>query len=437
MQPAGSDQFSQIKRFGHTSDISKLFSNDSSETEDYVRGLLFAAAFVMAIFLVWMILIVVFMFMGKRLVGFLSGSPFQRPVREEDLELMAPPKKIDDDDNGLGYNDDDESSSAQWTYHENNSFSKRPTRVRSCFLFCGLVFVTFAILSVTQGLTNLETTVETVNENAANIDRLSAEAEDIVNSGLREVRSIAVDVRDLVVAELEGDICPGDPTGGSNEIVAEIEAQSSEAVRLLNELDDFVASNADEIEQAAVEIGVDARRVQEETENVDFTSWEGFIVLLPFTIIPSLLMAGTILSMFDVEVPFYSTFLKWVVLPLFVLLVVLCTILTSAMLMGASANSDFCLPKGRPEEPFSQRSVDSSIIRILAEEGYTRESIEFRVANFYITQCLTEDPFADFREYEPKVVSLKTVLCICSCGIVLHQVSHFDGFLFPSRTYCV
>lgn len=45
------------------------------------------------------------------------------------------------------------------------------------------------------------------------------------------------------------------------------------------------------------------------------------------------------------------------------------------MLVGASVNSDFCLPGGRD----STETVDSTILRILDAEGYNTTSFEFKV----------------------------------------------------------
>lgn len=108
-----------VPRFGHTNDFSAALSNDDSEVEDYVLGLVFVAGFIMAVFLTWSILLLVFKCMGKK-VGFLSGRPFQNTTRA--------------------------------------------FRVRVVFVGSVILFIMFAVLLVVNGITNLQDTLQTVSD---------------------------------------------------------------------------------------------------------------------------------------------------------------------------------------------------------------------------------------------------------------------------------
>ena len=114
-----------LPRFGHTSNFAYLFASDQEEQQDYIFGLLFAGVFILAFFLVWSVLELVFMCLGKRKVGFLSGNAFEVPKE-----------------------------------------SKKPVVIRSVFIIATLLLVTFSVLIVTKGLSYLYNTVNTMSVSA-------------------------------------------------------------------------------------------------------------------------------------------------------------------------------------------------------------------------------------------------------------------------------
>jgi hypothetical protein len=58
-----------MPRFGHSSDFSYLFYPNSGKPKDYISGLLFLGIFTMACFLVWFLLLAVFKFYFKGVLG--------------------------------------------------------------------------------------------------------------------------------------------------------------------------------------------------------------------------------------------------------------------------------------------------------------------------------------------------------------------------------
>lgn len=111
-----------IPRFGATSDFSRLFSS-KEDAKDYIVGLLFAGLFLFALFFAWSVCLLVFKCLGRK-VGFLSGRAFERPAA--------------------------------------GTKCNRPFICRLVFLNATLLLIVFSVLFVTQGLTNLRTTVTTV-----------------------------------------------------------------------------------------------------------------------------------------------------------------------------------------------------------------------------------------------------------------------------------
>jgi len=343
-----------------------------------------------AFFFAWLFLILVFRCLGRRRVGFLSGAPFHRDIDQEFIDQQMKSRTAVNN-----------MAEVLVDYYEGNSLSKRPTRVRICFLISGATFIIFALLAVTRGMTNLQSTVDTVTSNAKLVDSLSQEAEDILDA-VKGIRENGVGIRDLLVKELEsGNFCPADNTFENSQTAKDIVDQANAAIPYLNQLNDFVGDDVDQLDGATHSVQKGASSVHEKTQDIDFTSWQGLLVLIPFTILPAILMAGTILAMFDVEFRWFSCMNQWIILPLFFIMVSLACILTAVMVISASANADFCLPNDQPEA----RTVDTSVLRIVQEEGYTNETMEYKIFTYYMQSCKSDnDPFQFIRDFEPQLV---------------------------------
>lgn len=110
-----------MPRFGHSNSFASLFDSGSDGQTDYILGLLFAAVFILVLFVVWGILLLIFKCLGQKRVGFLSGSAFA-----------------------------------------STKDSKKPIIIRSVFLLSTLLILIFSGLSVTRGLNNIYNTVDTL-----------------------------------------------------------------------------------------------------------------------------------------------------------------------------------------------------------------------------------------------------------------------------------
>ncbi len=116
-----------VPRFGHTADFSVLFGDSASEKTDYTLGTIFTGAFLSAIFVMWLALLLIFMWRGPSRVGMLSGFPMKHPWRKESFQT--------------------------------------PIAVRSAFLFsCVLVIIGAVFLTTSFGLTDLKSATETTKD---------------------------------------------------------------------------------------------------------------------------------------------------------------------------------------------------------------------------------------------------------------------------------
>ena len=127
-QVAAAIRMRNIPRFGHSSDFANLWGS-KEEKSDYIWGLLFAGLLLLSFFITWTCVLVVFKWMGRRKVGFLSGAPFFKCI-------------------------------------DSDGCSDRPSICRLIFVNASFLYIVFSVLFVTQGLANLRTTVNTFHDSA-------------------------------------------------------------------------------------------------------------------------------------------------------------------------------------------------------------------------------------------------------------------------------
>ena len=105
-----------------------LFGTED-EQADYLWGLIFAGVFLFVMFILWSIMLLIFKCLGRRRVGpLLSGTAF----------VKANP----------------------------NSMCNGPFMTRIVFVMSAIIFIIFSVLFVTEGLTNLKSTVSTFLDTA-------------------------------------------------------------------------------------------------------------------------------------------------------------------------------------------------------------------------------------------------------------------------------
>ncbi len=85
--------FHGVPRFGHSSDITDIFTDDGSvdinKVLDYVMGSIFIAAFMMASYLLFVFLVAILKVCFGKQAGILSGHPF---VEDKSIVFDKPPK---------------------------------------------------------------------------------------------------------------------------------------------------------------------------------------------------------------------------------------------------------------------------------------------------------------------------------------------------------
>uniref|UniRef100_A0A7S3L177 Uncharacterized protein n=1 Tax=Amphora coffeiformis TaxID=265554 RepID=A0A7S3L177_9STRA len=375
-------------RFGNTRDVIVLWSGESDEISEYVRGLLFIAVVTFVIFVTWGLLLCIFMCLGRDRVGALSGRPFER---EAPLEERNNSKKQDDDEATKNRKD---------LYKSGDAWNSMATRSRIVFLFSGLVVITFSILLATRGLTELQTTVDTVHDSSVVVQKITEEGREIINTGLRDLRSRAASVRITLLNELNRDIfCPGDPSLENSDIGLEVRKHVDSAMELLEELENFQDGRLADFDEALLSVEDAADSVEQTSDETDLLGWKSMILLIPYTVIAALLMSATVMAFFDVSFPVLDILINFLLLPTFIVMTSGACVLASLTAIVAAVNSDFCLPGGN-----ETASPDENVVGIMFAEGYVEDDFELQMVRYFAEQCTSDtNPFAPLISYVPEM----------------------------------
>ena len=400
-QPPAATRMAGV-RFGNTRDITVMWEGEAEQVSEYIRGLIFIGALAFFLFLMWGMLLTIFMCLGNKHVGYLSGHPNEREEAPVDKTRDQSDRHEDE------YPPEEETAKRKAMYRRGDAWGSEATRNRIIFLISGLVVIVFSILLVTKGLTQLQTTVDTVHESSVAMEGITSETRTVILDGLRGVRSRAESVRLTLLQELSLEVfCPADVSMENSQVGRDVREQVDAAVDLLDELEDFQEERLRDLETALLKVEDAALEVEEQTDQTDLLGWKTTILIIPYTIIAAVLMAATVMAFFDVSFAGLNTVINYFLLPTFIVMTCGACAVAGISAIAAGMNSDFCLPGGD-----SSASPDENIIAIMRAEGYTDNDYELRMVRFYVEQCTSEDdPFDTLRAYLPDMVRLARSSC--------------------------
>jgi hypothetical protein len=409
-----------LVRFGHSNNFTSLFQGDE-DREDYILGLIFVGCLIMSLFLAWAVLLIVLKCsFREHNVGFLSGSAYRAdPPEEQNKEILQEP----------GGDIVREAPVDGVVNESKRKWPDRPMRGRIVFLLSGVIYIIFSALLVTKGITNLQSSVNTLNVSAQQIRLISAEAADIIQEGLTDLEGLAGAIRTQISDQFAGQaFCPADPTLENSVLGLDVSGQADEALLLLDRLDNFTSDDLASLKDGVLSVSSRSMDVIDYTEDIDLNDWESLLILIPYIVVPSVLLSACVMAFFDVEYhPLLLHAIHWFFMPLFIIMNVVAFLTAGLMIIGAGANADFCLPGGQPDA-----SPDQTILQILELEGYGPESKVFAIFQYYIQKCIEgiEDPFLFLRQYMADVVEIDGGLG------QLKTVIDGDGVLEELSLYC-
>lgn len=279
-------------RFGHTSEFSALFSS-AAESQDYMKGLVFAGSFILAIFIIWIIVLLVFKCFGKNRVGFLSGAPF-------------------------------------------TATGPRPFYIRIAFVNAAILFIIFTILVVTQGLTNLHGAVSTVGNSNNEVQSILSDARGISIS-LKSIGQSSAQVRDELTGSL-GNFCPAEPNIEALTGI-DFDALANEAISLLNELGDFIENDVENLQTQIESAQETSALVGDTVETIEANDWQSLVILIPYLTLAVVLLVGVVMVWRGRSSRMCTCFLSWGVMPLFSCAVIAAFCMSAFVCFAAVGNA--------------------------------------------------------------------------------------------------
>lgn len=312
--------FNAVPRFGHTSDIASIYSNETVDiaiATDYVRGTLFVAGFCLAAFILWIIALLITKLMGKR-AGVASGN-----VLVEDLAFETP---------------------------------KKHTCLRLFMLSSSTIIVISGFVFLIAGARSVGQVFDDVNSGAAGLSDVASvivnATDDVIQFG-----SDTEPLRENLVAKLATtQICS--PEQG--EIAAEFDNGSNILINVLTQLQDFSRNDLTDLRNT---FEIEFNRFSDEMNGAFATGDEyaqPIFVAVPVVVFGLLLAIGSYLAWKGPFVKFYFLLQQWLVLPVFFIVLIIMALVLSVTGTALVVNSDLCLGgESRSPEGF----VDDVLIR--------------------------------------------------------------------------
>jgi hypothetical protein len=305
----------------------------------------------MSVFTVWGCLLLLFKCLGPKHLGVFSGHPYRRQ-------------------------------------------GAKATTGRIIFLISSIIVMIFSILVVTKGLTQLDNTTDTIDATNQDVIKIHDEFVDISTS-LKRVSLEATPVRDELVNFLKNDICPLSPGSATERDIRQV---GSLALVALQDLSDFIEDELTTMNQALLQTRRATDDISKAVEDIQFTGGAATGVMIPYFIVPALLLVALLLGWFEVYSEGYYFFTTWFTMPFFVLMIIFSFLTCGFIVLATEGNADFCAG-GTTSSP------EGTIQRVLWEYNVTQGSFYYDAIMFYSNQCRPEGPWGFLEGYYADLVS--------------------------------
>mmetsp|Transcript_30085 Transcript_30085/g.34977 ORF Transcript_30085/g.34977 Transcript_30085/m.34977 type:complete len:503 (+) Transcript_30085:54-1562(+) len=300
--------FNKVPRFGHTSNITDIFTDDGSVDGDviidYVMGSIFIAAFLLVTYIIFINAVVILKCCFGPDAGILAGHPF---LEDKSLKFDKPKK--------------------------NAYFRSFIIYMNFCIVVAGCIFLAKGTQQVSRVGDDVRSGAEGLKTVAGNV---VATADSLI--GLSETSMPIRDkLRDITIGE---GICKTD-----------FDSIAFTLADILDQIQDFAEGEVTDIKEVfATEMMDLGNGLGNQTDTIQRLSnpayYAGPAISLGFV-----LMVGTLLAWFAPDLQIYFKIQTWFFLPLFFLL--LLVTIAGIAIVGAAlvTNSDFCIGNelGTPE----------------------------------------------------------------------------------------
>lgn len=291
--------FNNVPRFRNSDDLAAVVTGQEG-WKGYAQGTVFVGAFILYIFVMWLILLVIFACCGQRRVGILSGKRLQKKNK----------------------------TCTHGVY--------RTLVLGSCVLslMAGVMF----LVKVT---TSLDSTFDGVRDGVNGVTSIAKNVTDITQDVI-EAGETTVPIRDATVSLLDQGVCSSFTGGNGNNI--DFDNQARTVVDKLTALSDFTRGELTNLKNSFAlkfaEAEVEVNRIIDEAQNYARASYYAITII----ILTTFLSIGGYMAWFGPKIRTYFFFQTWVFLPLYVLVLILTAVVVGALAAVLVVNSgEFCL----------------------------------------------------------------------------------------------
>ena len=213
----------------------------------------------------------------------------------------------------------------------------------------------------------------------------------MINANLKRVAVNTTQVKNEFLQLLSngGDVCvnqaDADQTSGLNDLIQTLQTG-------LRGMGNFSLNDTAGVDNTVAVLMNTSSDVTNSAENINLGDWQALVILIPYILFPCLFLVGVALAWLDIDIPQVRWVLSYFVLPIFIIMVVFAYSFASAILIAASGNADFC-------SGGAQQNPDVTVIEILQNMGHEPDSLLVRAVQYYVGQCVSDDPFAFISYY--------------------------------------
>lgn len=252
--------------------------------------------------------------------------------------------------------------------------SPRPFYVRIAYVNAAILFIVFVILSVTNGITNLNSAVSTVGDSNTEVQSILSDARGIAIS-LKSIGQSSLEVRQELEGSL-GNFCPAEPNIEALTGI-DFDALASEAIALLNQLGNFIENDVDNFQTQLRRAQDTSTFVGNTVDTIEANDWQSLVILIPYLSMAVFLLLGVALAWCNKTCSVYTCMLKWGITPLFVCATIAAFCISAFVCFGAVANADAC-------SGGASRTPDGTVYAALDSQGIDPQSMYYRAIRYYV-----------------------------------------------------
>ena len=415
-KPAIAYQLLALPHFGTKTDISSVL--DPSRQKDYLNGVLAIGIIAWTSFVLWTALLIALKWAGSEKVGFLSGAfrdvprPLYGLAKDHAGSDTATDDASSDDCSSL------EKPSSYEVGHDlsaslTNEFaaSKKPMRkagsltVATCrLIFCGsgLIFLACLVLVFTQGLLHVQETVDVASAASSQVYDIVNETSTLVHKNVPSAKSLISSVRKGIQLELvRPDFCPADPAMDDTPLASEIRLYAYDVIGQLDTLDKYLSFDSKKISEILKLLSQVSGDVFERTDTMEVTGFLSALCFVILALLPVLLSGAAIMAQNQVSFPMLESMVRWVLAPIFVVVVVAAWTMMVVVLVSATMSADFCIPSGG----VAGSGPDQTVLNMLQAVHEHPGSMAYQLAEHVISDCEVNSTVIDMlHDYQFKTV---------------------------------